>query len=268
MDITAQSARAAMHLANRVLEYSAHNQPPRIVDAQKGVVEVTRRKVAIVAAGPGKHEAPFDDPDWEVWALNVVGAFDWQGRLRCDRWWEMHEMHAQSADDIAWMRKCPVPLYMVPSAFAHDGEVRVPRNPNPPAHGEYDLEVWPNAMRYPLEAMEEKFGCYWACTFAYQMALAIAEGFTDIGLYGVELGLGTARERTVEWANVSWWIGFAEGNGITIHLPTHSGLGRHPARYGVEYDEEKLKVERYIAMVEKIDIVEDFYRQADEGMGG
>lgn len=241
------------HLAHRDLVLSPHNARMDIVDAASAKVimavgEPPRRKVAIVGAGLGKQEAPYDDPEWEVWALNVCGAWDAQGRLRADRWFEMHEMHAQSEDDWAWIRKCPVPLYVVPQAFAGPGLV------HRCVGQDRVLEAVPNAVRYPLEVVEELAGPYWACTFAYQIALALWEGAaTDIGLYGVELAWGTERERTVEWANTSWWAGYAEGRGVRIHLPAASMLGRHLARYGVEYDQEIAAVKRYLRMVGRID---------------
>lgn len=253
------------HLANRVVEYSPLNAPPAILDPLRARLAPNRTKVALIGAGPGREFAPYDDPEWEVWALNVVGAWDGRGRLRCDRWFEMHEMHAQSQDDLAWMRKCPVPIYLVPQAMDALGSVLVPTAAGTEAH-----ESWPNAVRYPLEEIEARLGGYWACTFAYQMALVLWEGVaTDLGLWGVELAVGTARERSVEWANVSWWLGLAEGRGLRIHLPVGSSLGRHPARYGIEYDKEKRVVERYVARMGQGDVQREVMRGADAvGMGG
>lgn len=216
-----------MHLADRPYELSRFNATTSIVSAQDGRVVATpqRRKVIITGASRHAHDqAPLDDPEFEVWALNVVPIFDREGRLRCDRWFELHQHKAQSDDDLRWIAACPVPLYVPDDLMAYS----------------------PMAVRYPIERMEGRFGNYWTCTFAYQMALAMDEGFTDIGLYGVELALGTPRERSVEWACVSWWMGYAEASGITIHLPRRSWLGQHRYRYGLEYDEEKRYVELYI----------------------
>jgi hypothetical protein len=105
------------------------------------------------------------------------------------------------------------------------------------------------AVPYPLAEMEDRFGGYWACTFAYQIALALSEGFTTIGLYGVELAYGTPRERTVEWANVAWWAGYAEAKGVTLELPAKSRIGRHTHRYGLEYEAEKIDTEHYLSYV-------------------
>ncbi len=243
-----------MHLAHRPLVMSPVNAKMAIQDARLGYVstaagEPRRNKVAIVGAGHYRDEAPYDDPEWEVWALNVCSSWDNQGRLRADRWFEIHEAKAQSTDDMEWIRKCPVPLYL-PPAFAEpflDGRAATVVVDTPNTEGGL---AWrgsiPNAVRFPLERLEAAYGGYWACTFAYQMALALNEGFTDVGLYGVELAWGTARERTVEWACVSWWCGYLEAKGVTMHYPNRCSLGRHPFRYGIEYDEEIVAVNRYL----------------------
>lgn len=208
------------------LAHSPHNQLLRVEGHQvlPALGEPRRSMVCIYGAGRGRHEAPLNDPLWEVWALNLVPPLDRQGRLRADVWFDLHERLAQTADDMRWLRMCPFPLYVPP-----------------------DLEsVSPQTVHYPLAEIEDAYGGYWACTFAYQIALVLhLDCFTDLGLYGVELAHGTRRERTVEWANTCYWLGRAEERGLTIHLPSDSMLGRHVARYGFEYLKEKNEVKKY-----------------------
>lgn len=209
------------------LAHSPHNEDLRVDESHRirpSDYEPRRTKLCIYGAGRGKHEAPLDDPTWEVWALNLVPPLDSQGRLRADVWFDLHQRCAQTEDDMRWLRMCPFPLYVPP-----------------------DLEdVSPRAIHYPLTAIEDAYGEYWACTFAYQIALALWMGcFTDIGLFGVELAWGTRRERSVEWANTCYWLGRAEERGLMIHLPTDSMLGRHVGRYGFEYLAEKNEVRLY-----------------------
>jgi hypothetical protein len=252
--------RARKHIADCDFELSPYNAPAIITSARKGtvVLDVPRHKVAIVGAGHGKEYAPYNDDEWEVWGLNAVPPLDHNHRLRADRWFEMHVMAAQNDKDMQWIRRCPFPIYLVPDAaecvFAERNRLgTVPKEP--------DI---PTAVRYPLERVEARFGVYWACSFAYQIALALDEGFTDIGLYGVELCFGTMRERTVEWANVSFWVGLAQGMGVNIHLPPYSRLGRHSYRYGIEYYQEKTEVERYVARLKQGDKAGEI----DESVGG
>lgn len=211
-----------MHLADFYprMEHS----PLNLFDPQGNLHPIGKRqKVCIYGAGLGRNEAPLDDPEWDVWALNLVVPRDSQSRLRADMWFDIHQRVAQSDDDMRWLALCPFPL-IVPDDLVF---------------------VNPKAQRYPIEKIEAVFGGYWACTFAYQIALALVGGYTDIGLYGVELAWGTARERTVEWACVSYWVGRAEERGVTIHLPNNSTLGCHVGRYGLEYKEECEAVRAY-----------------------
>jgi hypothetical protein len=247
-DIVERPGTERPHLADRVIR----PHPLNITDWQINKAEWTltrasgtrRRKVAIVGAGFGREQAPYDDPEWEVWALNVVGAWDREGRLRADRWFELHERKAQSADDLRWIAKVPCPIY-VPDDL---------------------LDASPMAVRFPVEMLEGAYGGYFTCTFAYQLALALAEGFHEVGLYGVELAFGTERERTVEWACVSWWMGFLEGRGVRFSLPVATMLGHHAYRYGLQYDEEKAHVERYLSLRGRVQALRELVEPG--GMGG
>lgn len=250
------------HIASLdISQVSPYNAEVHVVDARAGIVRATPRrdKVALIGASSGKVYAPYDDPEWEVWSLNAVPSLDRFGRLRVDRWFEMHVVAAQNERDMEWIERCPVPLYLVPEAA--DEVLRygkLTRRFDEITTKGYAVK---HPVRYPLDAIESQFGSYWACSFAYQIALAVMEGFTDIGIYGAEMCYGDDRERTVEWANVSWWLGFAEGRNINIHLPPGSHLGRHKYRYGIEYYEEKRDVEQYVEMMRRA-------RTEQEGMGG
>jgi hypothetical protein len=237
------------HLANvwRQFERSPLNAET-VYYAASGIAHTVpqRLKICIYGAGLGKEYAPLEDPEWAVWALNLVAPIDTHGRLRADVWWDIHQRVAQTEDDMRWIAECPFKIYVPP-----------------------DLEgSSPNAIAYPLEIIELAFGIsYWACTFAYQIALAIHMGATDIGLYGVELAFGTNRERTVEWANVAYWIGRAVERGITIHTPESTTLRCHPGRYGFEYTRELDAVRRYTDDMDQVDIVRRRLKDAS-GMGG
>lgn len=198
-----------------------------------------RRKVAICGAG-GVRTMPWDDPTYECWAINNFWntARDSQGRLAASRWWEQHQIapdddgphygeEIQNANDMAWIRECPVPLYTTEP---------FPENPR--------------AVVWPVAYYAEKYRDYFTCTFAYQIATAIEEGFAEIKICGLELLRGTLRETTVESSCVTYWLGLAEGRGIRIDIaPRADGseqwLLNHPFRYGHEYWEEADFVKGY-----------------------
>jgi hypothetical protein len=227
---------------------SSLNRPPRIVDRLTGELDWDgRSRVLIYGAGYGRHEAPLNDPSWYVWAINTIPPLDRSGRLRCDVWFDIHQKCAQSADDLRWIASCPVPIY-VPDDL---------------------LDASPNAVRYPIERVRRDVADGpFACSFSYMIARALLAGFTDIGLYGVELAYGTMRERTVEFASVSWWMGYAEAKGVTFHLPAFSRLGTHQFLYGLEYDAELHSVEEYVRRLTEGDAHEARLKVQRASVGG
>ena len=209
------------------LALSPHNAQTRIVDAAHGIVrcDPPRKKVVITAFGPSANALPayHENPEWEIWGLNDAYNFRWLRHqdathaLRVDRWFEIHQMHAQPERDLAWLSICPVPVYLA----ALDARV-------------------PNGVRYPIEAVEAFLKMpvpFWACSFSYEIALALYEGFEEIALVGFDFA--TPREWMFERGNVLFYAGLATGMGRTLIVPPHSTFLQHPYRYGLDYTAEK-----------------------------
>lgn len=221
-----------------------------------------RKNVAIVGFGPtSRHITRLqDDPDWEIWGLNdgYKNRCFWDGpldyvrapdggrgldldaqhaNLRVDRWFELHPMRVQPVDDVSWLARCPVPVYLLHPLEMSQSPAR--NYPKSPAYAPESLPAMPNAVTYPLAAIEQAFKMpapFWASTFAFQIALAISEGFEGIGLFGLDFG--SEREVVFERANALWWAGLACGRGMSLLVPPDSTFLLHGARYGFQYDEE------------------------------
>jgi len=180
--------------------------------------------------------APYDDPAWDIWGFNMANRMgfmrDSQGRFRADAWFDLHELHAQNEKDLAWINACPVPIYLT-HAFGVNPLRRV-----------YQPDAVLDAIALNYRHRPEPYFC---SSFAYALALALAQGYRHIGLFGVSLDWG--RERIVERGNLEYWIGFAQGVGVTIELSDTSKLLTHPGLYGIEYTKEKEGVEAICAEV-------------------
>ncbi len=178
-------------------------------------IDPPRKMVAIIGNTPTKRLAPLESPEWEIWGVNRIlnPHYDSVGRFRADRWFEMHPINdqIQTPEDMEWIGKCPFPLYTL---------------------------LWekylPLSLRFPMERVAKGRELF-SCTFCYQIALAMDEGFEEIGMFGVDLNLGSSRERTLERMCVLWWLGYAEGKGIRVTVPKASDLLTHPRRYGYDY---------------------------------
>ncbi len=208
-----------------------HKQPLM----QAAGTPVKRDKVAIVGFADSWPMAPFSHPGWEVWALNqfydltggLVGGrinFTDLAKEKRLRWFEIHARHDLECD---------------PNVIArHAHHLQRLREIGAMGAPVYMHQVWPdipNSVEYPLKAMTDRFGGYWTNSISYMIALAIAEGFREIGLYGVNMAMDS------EWGfqrpSCEYFIGFARGAGITVHVPPQSDLLGCPFLYG--YEDEK-----------------------------
>ena len=76
------------------------------------------------------------------------------------------------------------------------------------------------------------FGDYFYSTISYMLALAIAEGFEEIGLWGIDLAHDSEYE--YQKPSAEYFLGIARGQGIKIYLPEQSALLKGMYRYGYE----------------------------------
>lgn len=179
------------------------------------------RKIAIVGFASSYREAPYNDPSVEIWGMNEL----WKYLPRWDRWFELHprEVFALEGDrnqvaHEAWLQQQPAekPIYMI----------------------ERHADI-PGSVEYPLDAMAARFfpgtaRPYFTSSIAFMLALAIAEGATWIGLYGIDLASDT--EYASQRAAAEYFIGIARGMGIVVVIAAGSALLKAPSVYG--YDQK------------------------------
>ena len=196
------------------------------------------KKCAIVGTAGSWTDAPWDDLSVEIWALNdAYMCRDAQGKgmRRASRWYELHPLEKM------WFR--PKDKREV---YAHD--VPAGHYVRPDGHLEWlktqamtipvflqgaPPEDWPvNAQRFPLEAVVERFGEYWASGPSYMVAHAMLEGYTEIAIYGIHLS--TQAEYLEQRPNFEHLLGIARGMGIKVHMAKSSPVLKHPWRYGYE----------------------------------
>lgn len=171
-------------------------------------------KVAIVGFAPTTRDlAPFGDPSFQIWGLNHL----WPEIPRWDVWFDMHapawsKAHlAHWAEHEAWLKQDhQKPLYMLDK------------------YPEY-----PSSIRFPIEAVTERFGSYFTCGPAYMIALAIFVGAVEIQVWGMDMRHDT--EYSAQRPCTEWWLGIARGLGIRVVVPEQSALlGQGQPLYGYE----------------------------------
>jgi hypothetical protein len=178
------------------------------------------RKIALIGTAGTIAFAPFHDPSWEIWAHN--SAIPWCPRV--DRIFDLHVKSVWTAkkhwhrDYQKLLRELPVPIYMQ----AHYKDV-------------------PQSIRYPKERVLSEFRRYFTSQAAWMIALALTEGVTHLGFFGIHYA--SADERDWQRAGCEYWMGVAEGRGVQIVLPPGCPLLAEPGKlYGYESHDAKGKL--------------------------
>lgn len=195
-------------------------------------------RCAIVGTAPSWIHTPWADTSLEIWSLNDAYCsrdLAGHGIPRADRWFEQHPLDKfyfrPAADRVVYADKIPPGHYVRPEGHlewlkTQAASIQVILRDDPP-------EGWPaGARRYPIEAVEAKFGCYWASGPSYMVALALFEGYREIHIYGIHLT--TQLEYVEQRPNFEHWLGIARGMGVSITMAEESPLLKHGWRYGYD----------------------------------
>jgi hypothetical protein len=174
--------------------------------------------VAIVGFSPTKNEAPFDNPDWDIYTLNhridLVPRFD--------LWFNLHN------------------LYNIKNEFPKFyNYFSKPENESKLVICGEDKPCFPNAIIYPKDEVLNKY-CKFVMTenqgkieketrlnfvtnsISWMIAYAIEQGYTNIGLWGVDMAASS--EYQFQLPNLLFWMGVCAGKGIKLHIPEECKL--------------------------------------------
>lgn len=171
------------------------------------------RKIALIGTAQTHVFAPWHDPSWEIWAH----ASSWRLCRRVDRFFDLHSRKVWSAkkywhpDYQAWLKKLPVPIYMQ----------------------ERYADV-PQSVRYPRERVLSEYRRYLTSQAAWMMALALTEGVTHLGFFGIHYS--SDEEHRSQRPGCEYWMGVAEGKGVQLVIPSGCPLltGKGYQLYGYE----------------------------------
>ena len=179
--------------------------------------------MAIVGNAPTWIHAPWHDETWEIWSHTSTKSM----AKRVDRFFELHPkkfwMQGKRWDPeyVEWLKRNRVPILM-----------------------QERFRDVPAAVRYPRERILSEFRPYFTSQTAWMVALALTEGVTHLGFFGVHYGHYT--EYATQRAGCEYWIGVAEGRGVQIVLPPGNPLLREPKLlYGYESHSEGSLHESY-----------------------
>ena len=173
------------------------------------------RKIAIVGWAPTYAKAPWADPTWEKWILNDMYRVIPDGTY--SRIYEVHN----AAEIARCEERGEIPPNHIATLSTKLAEIHA-----------LHPQDYPDAVAIDHARMVANFGAYFTCTISYMVADCILEGVSEIGIWGVDLAVGS--EYTYERPGVEYMLGIAKGRGIPVTLPPESDLLTAIGLYGLE----------------------------------
>jgi hypothetical protein len=182
--------------------------PPVIAQPISGVGRL--RKIAIIGSAQTVQLAPWYDASWEIWAHATVYPYC----KRVDRYFDLHPWKWISEKPVpgylAWLKTLRTPIYM-----------------------QRAMADVPASIAYPRERVMAEHPRYFTSHAAWMIALALAEGVTHLGFFGIHYALD--EEHKKQRAGCEFWMGVAHGRGVQLVVPEGAPLLREPAwLYGYE----------------------------------
>lgn len=186
------------------------------------------KTVAIVGSHVRTRDAaPWGRRDVDIWVFNESVSIGWT--KRADAVFQMHvpavwrnPLNRNDPHYREWLAKPhSYPIYMLE------------RYPDVPASRAYPFERVQEFMPaiYRGRDQGELVDFFSTCTVAYAIALALADGYRRIELYGVEMESDT--EYTYQRDSVFYWLGVIGGRGVELIVHPESGFFKAPL-YGYE----------------------------------
>jgi hypothetical protein len=178
------------------------------------------KKIAIVGKAPSSRAlAPYQDDQWEIWGLSDL-ALNTGDCPRWDRWFELHDLESGFS---RWNE--PYKKWL----GSEHGK---------PIYTQELASQIPCSVVYPRQEIKRAFGPlvrnelgepshYYTNSVAWMLALAIHEGASEVGLWGVDMaqhGEGLRSEYAHQRPSCEYWIGVAAGRGISVTIHSNSDL--------------------------------------------
>lgn len=185
------------------------------------------RKIAIVGKAPSSSSlAPYEDESWEIWVLGDSALHP--EFKRYSRTFELHDLDNGFA---RW-----IPQYQ---EFLKTDQGK-------PLYIQAAHPDVPHGTPYPRREIKAKYGPllhnetgeqvhYFTNTISWMIALALYEGATEIGLWGVDMaqhGEGLLSEYAHQRPSCELWVGVAIGMGVAVTIHSASDLCKTPCDYG------------------------------------
>lgn len=206
------------------------------------------KRAAVVGTAQTWKMTPWDDASLYIVGLNDAYSL---GFPRADEWWELHPLDKMvfrpKHQKIVKATDIPPGHYVRPEG--HIEWLKEQARTIPVYLQKEPPDDWPgNARRFQLEAIEAKYGTYWASGPAYELLDLYERGYREIHVYGIHLA--TEAEYREQRPNFEMILGrmlgaevreerrgdlrYYHGKDCTIVLPVATPLLQHGWKYAYE----------------------------------
>lgn len=210
--------------------------------AASAVVIRPRRKIAIFGTTPSRMEGPVNGQDgWERWTIGPGGkdTHGWERLFEIHGTWPLDFGERKTPDAKSYLNdlskvKPPQAVYTLWPMKAKMEEWAEQHGKDATWLSETIEGDWSANVVIDREPLFEKYGRTWfSSSIAYCIALAIEEGATDIGCWGIDLESG--EEYISQHIGCKHFLDLAKAVGVNLHFPAGCGLMRdlnpYPDRY-------------------------------------
>ena len=210
---------------SRVPDWPYHGHTDAVQDNSipwdpKRVVTHPRKKAAIIGFTPTRADAPYTDPEYEMWCENAL--FVHGDVPRCSRWFDLHVPEVIDEQRINFYSQIDVPVFLQDVRDDVPGSVKFPKT---------QIEEFVAGL---APGSANMLGDYQTNSISWMIAFAMFEGFTTIDIYGVDMSQDT--EYRFQRANVEYFLGICRGRGIEVNIPDTSDLLKATHQYGYGSD--------------------------------
>lgn len=201
-------------------------------------------KIALIGGARTWKDAPYGDPDWQIWAHTSCQPLQLP---RVDRWFDLHQLQVWRQGKV-WYRANGGPATYVEWLASREVPVMMQQR----------YPIVPSSDAYPLQAIVEAFGIvpkdwkltpddpsWWTlvrdrgeftATACYMLALALYEGVDELALYGIDFDGNDLLhiERSYQRPGAKYWVGVARGMGVPVTIAAGSRFEYQQFLYGYQ----------------------------------
>lgn len=197
-----------------------------------------KKKLCILGMAPSWREAPFGNPDYEIWALNDMWKISREvPNFRADRWFEIHDLTTPSKSDPKhreFLRQLSIPVYTykhypdIPGSvpFPFDGITEALRD-----LGFNGSHYFTNQVSWML-AYVLMMGDFEEVTVNGAQRRVYLPAYEQVDVYGVDMA--TQSEYGHQRPACEYIIGIMEGLGCKVFIPQTSDLLKATQLYAKE----------------------------------